>query len=364
LLDHPPAAENVVKDPQTEILHNVYQKVNPSVVSITVRVPANNITMGSPFAPQGNTPYAYAAGSGFVYDKQGHIVTNAHVVDGANSIVLTFSDGTMLRAKLVGMDRDSDLAVLKAQGDMSSYQPVPLADSDTVRVGDLAIAIGNPFEQAGTMTRGIVSGLHRPVRALSQTADGSGVYTIPDAIQTDTAINPGNSGGPLLNANGEVIGVNQQIESQIRQSSGVGFAIPSNIVRLVADALINDGKIEHPWLGIAGTTLSLDLREAMRLPDNARGVYVSDMQSDGPAFKAGLQAGGKTIRVDGQNLTIGGDVITAVDSHPVKTFEDLTSYLFIKTRVGQTVTLTILRDGKTQDIKVQLAARPHIQVQA
>lgn len=357
---HDLTADNTVRDPQTEILRSVYQRVNPSVVSISVRTADNNGVMGSPFGQPDLLPYAYAARSGFVYDAQGHIVTNAHVVDGADHIVITFNNGTM-HSKLVGIDRDSDIAVLEAQGDVSRYQPVPLADSDYVEVGDLVIAIGNPFEQSGTMTRGIVSGLHRPIQALTQTADGKGTYTIPEAIQTDAAINPGNSGGPLLNAQGQVIGVNDQIESQVRQSSGVSFAIPSNIVRLVADTLIKDGKIEHTWLGIAGQQVSLDLIEAMNLPENTRGVYVSAVQSGGPAFKAGLIAGEKTSHADGPNMVVGGDIITAIDNYPLNTFEDLT---FIHTRVGQTVSLTVLRDARTHNIKVDLAARPHGQSQS
>jgi S1-C subfamily serine protease len=331
-------------DPETQILRDVYNRVNPSVVSITVRMANNATAPTSPFGQQGLQPYAYAAGSGFMYDTAGHIVTNAHV--------------TMMHAKLTGMDRDSDIAVIQAQGDTSHYQPVPLANSDEVQVGDLAIAIGNPFEQSGTMTRGIISGLHRPVDALTQAPNGNGSYTIPDAIQTDAAINPGNSGGPLLNADGQVIGVNEQIESQVRQSSGVSFAIPSNIVKLSADALIKDGKIDHSWLGIAGTTLTLDLNEALQLPSETHGVYVSDVQADSPASQAGLVAGNRTIQYQGQQLAAGGDVIIAIDKQTVKTFEDLTSYLFLHTQVGQKVTLTVLRNGKQQDLSVTLAARP------
>jgi 2-alkenal reductase len=345
-------------DPETQILRDVYTRVNPSVVSITVRMPNTTTSLNSRFGQQGLQPYAYAAGSGFVYDTAGHIVTNAHVVDGADQIEVTFSDGTMMHAKLTGMDRDSDIAVIQAEGDTSHYQPVPLADSNGVQVGDLAIAIGNPFEQSGTMTRGIVSGLHRPVDALTQAADGNGTYTIPDAIQTDAAINPGNSGGPLLNADGQVIGVNEQIESQVSQSSGVSFAIPSDIVKLSAETLIKNGKIDHSWLGIAGTTLTLDLNEALNLPTETRGVYVSNVQANSPASTAGLQAGSRTIQFQGQPVAAGGDVIIAIDKQPVKAFDDLTSYLFLHTQVGQKVTLTVLRNGKQQDISVTLNARP------
>jgi S1-C subfamily serine protease len=356
--------DSVVTDPETQILRDAYSRVNPSVVSITVRMPVSGSDLTTPFQNGGLQPYASAAGSGFVYDNAGHIVTNAHVVDNAQHIEVTFSDGTMMHAKIVGIDRDSDIAVIQAEGDTSHYQPVPLADSDKVSVGDLAIAIGNPFEQSGTMTHGIVSGLHRTVSALTQVADGSGTYTIPDAIQTDAAINPGNSGGPLLNSAGQVIGVNEQIESQVRQSSGVSFAIPSNIVKLVADALIKDGKIEHTWLGIAGTNLTLDLDEAMKLPAQTRGVYVADVQANSPASKAGLKAGNRTADVAGEQMKLGGDVIIAIDKQPVKVFDDLTAYLFINTHVGQKVTLTVLRDGQQQDVTVTLVARPQTQSKA
>jgi serine protease Do len=357
-----------VTDPQTQLLRDIYSKANPSVVSIDVRMPSTGNSVQSPFGspfgpqsgPQGNQPYTYAAGSGFVYDTAGHIVTNAHVVSGADQIELTFSDDTTMHAKVVGIDLDSDLAVLQAQGDTSRYAPLPLADSSAVVVGDRAIAIGNPFQRSGTMTQGIVSGLHRSVDGLAQ-ASGGGTYLIPDAIQTDAALNPGNSGGPLLNSLGQVIGVNEQIESQVRQSSGVSFAIPSNLVKQVVDTLIKNGKIDHTWLGIAGVSLDLDLNEAMNLPTSTRGAYVTGVQAGSPAARAGLKAGAgtNTVQVTGNDVPVGGDIITAVDGQAVQHFDDLSAYLFTKTKVGQTITLTVLRNGKTLDIKVTLGSRPH-----
>ena len=242
-----------IADGEPQILHEVYQRVNPSVPSITVRIPSQNLPAQeqSQLGPDsGQQPFAFAAGSGFVYDNAGHVVTNAHVVQGADQVELTFSDGNILRAKVLGIDLDSDLAVLQAQGDLSKYQPVALADSNAVQVGDRAIAIGNPFEKAGTMTQGIVSGLHRSVSGLTP-ATNAGSYTIPDAIQTDAALNPGNSGGPLLNSSGQVIGINEQIESQVQQSSGVSFAIPSNLVKLVIPGLI-----QNAWFTLPRGTLS------------------------------------------------------------------------------------------------------------
>jgi 2-alkenal reductase len=341
-------------DPQTQILRDVYQRVNPSVVSIAVRVTSS--VSGS-----SNTGgYDYAAGSGFVYDTAGHIVTNTHVIDGADRIEVSFSDDTTMYAKVVGSDPDSDVAVLQVQGDISKYAPLTLADSDAVMVGDLAIAIGNPFQQSGTMTHGIVSSLHRSVDALTQSGSGSGGnYTIPDAIQTDAPINPGNSGGPLLDSGGNVIGINEQIASTVRQSSGVSFAIPSNLVKLVADTLIKDGKIEHSWLGIAGGNLSLDIKDALKLPLDLQGIYVSDVQAGSPADKGGLQAGTATVSVNGQPVKKGGDVIVSIDGQTTKHFDDLTSYLFTHTKVGQTIKLTVVRDGKQVELSVTLAARPH-----
>ncbi len=350
---HPAYSQSAVSN-DTDMLHDVYTRVNPSVVSINVRIPA---TAGSSNPSQGqgqSGQYQYAAGSGFVYDTAGHIVTNAHVVEGTDQIEVTFSDDATFRAKVVGVDTDSDVAVIQVEGDISHYPALTLANSDQVVVGDRAIAIGNPFRRSGTMTQGIVSGVHRSV-------DGTSVqnYTIPDAIQTDAAINPGNSGGPLLNNRGEVVGINEQIASDVRQSSGVSFAIPSNLVKQVSDVLITDGKVVHTYLGIAGGTLTLDVAEAMKLPVNTHGAYVTQVQRGSPAAKAGLKAGAGTVSSLGTgDVAAGGDVIIAVDQQPIRHFEDLTSYLFTKTKVGQTVTLTILRDGKQQDVKVTLAARP------
>ena len=362
----------VVTDPQTQLLRDIYSRANPSVVSIDVRMPSTGNSAQSPFGspfgpqsgPQGNQPYIYAAGSGFVYDTAGHIVTNAHVVSGADQVEITFSDDTMMHAKIVGVDLDSDLAVLQAEGDISRYAPLPLADSSTVTVGDRAIAIGNPFQRSGTMTQGIVSGIHRSVDGLAQ-ASGGGTYLIPDAIQTDAALNPGNSGGPLLNNLGQVIGVNEQIESQVRQSSGVSFAIPSNLVQQVVDTLIKNGKLDHTWLGVSGASLDLDLNEALKLPTNTRGAYLTGVQAGSPAAKAGLKAGvgSNTVQVTGNDVPVGGDIITAVDGQAVQHFDDLSAYLFTKTKVGQTITLTVLRNGKTLDIKVTLGSRQHANTQ-
>ncbi len=347
----PVQGQQNVLDSEAQAYRDLYAQANPSVVSINVRIPASASGTTS-LQNQKGSAYSYAAGSGFVYDTAGHIVTNAHVTDGADQIEITFSDNTTMYATLVGSDGDSDVAVIKASSNTSKYAPLPLGDSDTLKIGDRAMAIGNPFENSGTMTQGIISGLHRVVQGLVQN------YTIPDAIQTDAAINPGNSGGPLLNAQGQVIGINEQIASQVRQSSGVSFAIPSNLVKLVADGLIKDGKVQHSYLGIAGGSTSLETNDAMKLDANTHGALVETVQPRGPAAKAGLKGGTSSIDYQGQPVKVGGDVITAIDGHPVTGFSDLTAYLFTKTTPGQTITLTILRSGAEQKIQVTLDSRP------
>lgn len=361
--------QNVV-DAEAQLLKSIYSQANPSVVSIDVRMPQQaSANFGVPGQGQGQRrgqgqqgqqpqAYAYAAGSGFVYDTAGHIVTNAHVVEGTDRVEVTFSDGVQMYAKVVGIDADSDLAVIQVQSDANKYRPLALANSDALQVGDRAIAIGNPFQRSGTMTQGIVSGLHRSVDGVATSADGQ-AYQIPDAVQTDAALNPGNSGGPLLNDQGQVIGVNEQIASEVRQSSGVSFAIPSNLVKLVADELIKDGKVEHSWLGIGGTSLGLDINDALKVSADTRGAYVTSVQSGSPADKAGLKGAESNGSVNSVETPTGGDIITAIDNQPVKAFDDLTSYLFVKTKPGETVTLTILRDGKQQNVQVQLGTRPH-----
>lgn len=346
-------------------LSQIYQDVNPSVVNIEVTSTVSqsqSLPFTSPFGnPQGEFPsqVEQALGSGFVWDKSGHIVTNNHVVEDADTITVRFSDGSTADATLVGADPDSDLAVIKVDVSTDKLFPVSLTDSDSVQVGELAIAIGNPYGLEGTMTVGIISALGRSLSSTA-TADTSttGTYTIPDIIQTDAPINPGNSGGVLLNANGQVIGVTAAIESSTNSNAGIGFVIPANIVARTVPSLISDGRAQHPWLGISGTTLSSDMAEAMNLPSETTGAVVYSVTSGSPADDAGIQGSTGRATIQGQSVDIGGDVITAINDTPVTEFDDLVSYLYSDAEVGQTVTLQIIRDGKTLSVDVTLGSRP------
>jgi len=350
-------------DEEEQLLARIYRQASPSVVHIrvvqhvTATVPDIPEIPGFPplpgLPPQERDFYQRGEASGFVLDKEGHIVTNYHVAGKADKVEVTFFDGTTVRAKVIGGDPDSDLAVLKVEVDPDRLHPVTLADSDQLVVGQRAIAIGNPFGQEWTMTAGIISALGRTLPS------GTSQYSIPEMIQTDAAINPGNSGGPLLNAQGEVIGVNTQILSGSRSSSGVGFAVPSNIVKQVVPVLIEKGKYVYPWLGLQGTDLSLDLIEAMDLPAGTQGALVVKVAQSGPADRAGLRGSDSTVEVDGLKLAVGGDVITAINGQPVTGMDDLIAYLVKETRPGDEVTLTILRNGKERTVTVELGERPH-----
>lgn len=366
----PPASSSAAIAALEGTLTNIYARVNPSVVNIrVVQKQAGSIFPELPDIPgfefrwpdQGAPQeyYQQGVGSGFVWDKEGHIVTNNHVVAGADKIQVTFADGTIVPARLVGADPDSDLAVLKVDVPSDRLRPVELADSTQVQVGELVVAIGNPFGLEGTMTVGFVSALGR---MLPTTGDGTGpTYTIPDIIQTDAPINPGNSGGVLVDDSGRVIGVTAAIESPVRASAGVGFVIPTAIVQNVVPELIKSGHYDHPRIGISGTTLTPDMAEAMKLPRDQRGVLIATVVPDSPADKAGLRGSDRKVTIDGQSVSVGGDVIIAIDNQTVNKFEDLVAFLARHTRVGQTVRLTILRDGKQQSVELTLDARPKSQ---
>jgi serine protease Do len=357
-----PASQSGVIAAYDGTLEAIYTNVNPSVVNIhVVESAASSSGSGrsTPYGNQNSTPSSEALGSGFVWDMNGNIVTNNHVISGATSIDVTFSDGTNVPATLVGADPDSDLAVIKVAVSSDLLHPVALADSKQVKVGQLAVAIGNPFGLSGSMSVGIVSALERSLPS-SETAQSSqgGSYSIPDIIQTDAAINPGNSGGVLLNELGQVIGVTNAIESSSNSNSGVGFAIPAQIVQRVIPALIQDGKYAHSWLGISAGDLTPTLAKAMNLSSNQRGALIASITAGSPAEKAGLRASTNSTTVNGQSVPVGGDVITAIDGQQVKKIDDLIAYLTESTSVGQKVSLTILRDGKEMSVDVTLAERP------
>ena len=300
-------------------------------------------------------------GSGFVYDNEGHIVTNQHVVEGASTVEVAFSSGFKTYGTVIGSDSDADIAVIKVNAPTEELSPLSIGDSDTLNVGQTVVAIGNPFGLSGTMTLGIVSGLGR-TQPSSQAA-GGGFFSTADIIQTDAAINPGNSGGPLFNLNGEVIGINQSIRTtNFNQTtgnavnSGVGFSISINLVKKIVPVLIRDGKYQYPYLGIVSSSdLSLAEIEALGL-EIFNGAYVFDVVDGGPADLAGIREGDTPSRLEGLNA--GGDLIIAFDGKPVTTFDELLSYLITTKSPGDTVVLTVLRDGEQVDVTVTLGARP------
>ncbi|MEK0352308.1 MAG: trypsin-like peptidase domain-containing protein [Nitrosopumilus sp.] len=292
-----------------------------------------------------------ALGSGFVFDKKGHIITNAHVVDKAKKIVVTFLDGRSYNAEIIGIDEFTDLAVIKVNTDSTLLQPLSLGDSSNLKVGESIAAIGNPFGLSGSMTSGIVSQLGRLLPS------GSG-YSIPDVIQTDAAINPGNSGGPLLNMRGEVVGINTAIQSTTGEFTGVGFAIPSQTVVKIIPTLIEKGEYKHPWMGISGRDIDPDLAKVLGLKD-AVGFLIITVVENSPASKAGLIGSEKTIQVEGINYPMGGDIILSVDEIEVRKIADILIHLQRAKSVGDEMVLEILRDNRTTDITIILQERPN-----
>ena len=292
-------------------------------------------------------------GSGFVYDNNGHIITNDHVVSGGGRVDVTFLDGTVYRASLIGSDPFTDLAVLYVEEvPPEKLVPLPLADSSAIRVGEQVAAIGNPFGLSGSMSAGIISGLGRLIPAQE-----AGDFSIPDVIQTDAPINPGNSGGPLLNMRGEVIGINSAIYSTTGQFAGVGFAIPSNTIDKVVPSLITAGSFQHPWLGVAGRDMTPGIAERLGL-EEPRGFLVMEVVAGSPAEAAGIRGGDEDATIDGVPVKLGGDVIVSIDNQTVRKIDDILVYLQREKSVGDELQLTILRDGQELNVTAVLGARP------
>jgi S1-C subfamily serine protease len=341
-------------------LPDVFQKVENSVVQITSTTTNPNEIIIENGVPA--TGKSTALGSGFVYDNQGHIVTNYHVISGATRADITFTDGNTYSANVVGKDPNSDLAILQITIGFSqeNVMPLPLANSSAVRPGEQVIAIGNPFGLSGTITTGIVSAKGRLL------PDPDTGFSIPNMIQTDAAINPGNSGGPLLNAQGQVIGMNTAIFPSTGSYSGIGFAISSNAIAKEVPAIIKDGTYSDPWLGISGGTISPELARAAGLPTNYKGVLVASVQPDSPGDKAGLKGldsqddnSGGDATPSSSSPSQTGDIITAVDGHPVRQIDDIINYIESQKGVGDNIKLTVNRNGKIMDITAALQARPN-----
>lgn len=330
---------------QQDALTSLYERVVPGIVAIQVVT-----TNGDG-----------ALGTGFVYNDQGYIITNQHVVDSEKQIEVDFTSGYKTYAQLVGTDLDSDLAVIKVDAPAAELHPLSMGDSTQLKVGQMVIAIGNPFGLNGSMTTGIISALGRTLPSNHAVGSGS-FFSAGDQIQTDAAINPGNSGGPLFNLAGEVIGINRAIRSDFSNAqnepvnSGIGFAIAINIAKRVVPELIKNGKYDYPYMGVSSLdALSLDEIKALGLKQPT-GAYVTSVAPGGPADKAGLVAGSKDVGLT--RLLGGGDLIIAVDGHPIKVFNDLLSYLINNKAPGDTITLTVLRGDQQVDLQLTLDKRP------
>jgi S1-C subfamily serine protease len=379
----------------------LFSKVQDSVVQVTT---TNTDIAG---------PLNSGLGSGFVYDNDGHIITNYHVValaslsgESSNNIsssstntdiIVTFNDGSVYNARVVGSDRFSDIAVLRVENiSESKLVPLTFGNSSQAKIGEQVVAIGNPFGLSGTLTVGVVSGLGRTIPSLAddqqeqeqpplpetpfddlfpdipglpfqqpplipdqQQQERSGAFSIPDIIQTDAAVNPGNSGGPLLNMEGQVIGMNTAIFSETGVYAGIGFAIPSNTITKIVPSLITTGSYQHPWLGLIGIDITPDIAEALGLSlEEAKGFLIIGVNEGSPADKAGVRGGDRVTNVNGREIRLGGDIVLKIDNQDVRKIEDILTYLEGQKHVGDIVQLTIFRDGKTQTVNATLTPRP------
>lgn len=326
-------------DIEEELITNLYQRTSPAVVHVTTEV----VTMDFFFGP---TPQE-GTGSGFIVDEQGYIVTNNHVIEGADSIEITFFDESKTPATVIGTDPLDDLAILQPATVPPGITPVELGTSADLRVGQRAIAIGNPFGLEQTLTTGVISALGRPL----QLSEDNYVFNV---IQTDAAINPGNSGGPLLDSEGRLIGVNSAIR---REAEGIGFAIPVDTLKRVYKALIENGTYPHPWLGLLGYSITPELSSTLNLPAE-KGVLVAQLYRNSPAAEAGIRGARQEAIVGNRRLLVGGDLLVAIDGNEISDWIDYLEYLEINTAVGDTVTLTVIREGRPLDIEASTIAKP------
>jgi S1-C subfamily serine protease len=342
-------AAPVSNDADPNLVNQIYERDGAGVGFITAS--------GAPAGSSGTDPFGQseggtATGSGFLIDKDGHIVTNNHVVEGARELTVKLGDSeTSYSAELVGSDASTDLALLKIDAPGDQLRPLEIGDSDKLEVGDPVVAIGNPFGLNSTVTTGIVSALQREI----QSTNG---YSISEVIQTDAAINPGNSGGPLINTEGQVVGVNSQIATGGSGGGnvGIGFAVPSSTVKDVVSQIKDSGKVEHAYLGVSGATLNPEIIDALNL-EVERGVLVQDLTSGGPADDAGIKGGDTPVTVGSQQVLSGGDVITAINGDEISTMEEVVAVIN-EAEVGVTVDVTVDRDGESRDFRVELGLRP------
>ena len=318
-------------------LIEIFEKTEESVVQVNVRANDGTSKPGS-------------MGSGFVYSDKGYIITNNHVVDEAGKVTVTFLDGESYTAKIIGTDPDLDLAVLKVEVGATYLQPIPMGDSSQLKVGEQITAIGNPFGLSGSMTSGIISQMGRLL------PQDSG-YSIPDVIQTDAAINPGNSGGPLLNMNGEVVGINTAIQSATGEFTGVGFAVPSNTVKKVVPILIEEGVFHHPWMGISGSDVDPDLAKVREL-NSSKGFLIATVVEGSPAEDAGLQGITITKEIDGREYALDGDIIVKIDDKVVRKISDILIHLQREKSIGDEMVMTVNRDGTLIEVILVLGERP------
>jgi len=332
--------ENTLPIKRNLTLVELFKKTEQGVVKIETDV----------VNPMGD---AKPLGSGFVYDILGHTITNAHVIENATKVTVTFLDGNQYNAEIIGADKFTDIAVIKVNEKPRLLNPLDIGDSSVLLVGEQVAAIGNPFGLSGSMTSGIVSQLGR----LLYSQDNG--FSIPDVIQTDAAINPGNSGGPLLNMKGEVIGINTAIRSSTGEFTGVGFAVPSNTIKKIVPSLIEEGKYHHPWMGITGIDIDPDLAKIREL-GNAKGFLIVTVIDGHPADDAGLQGVSKTVEIDGKEYPIDGDIIISVDGKEVRKINDLLVHLQREKSVGDEMILGVLRDGDLMHLTLTLAERPDL----